>query len=141
VYDVPSSITLSGRSQHSGVSFLLNLSFPTEGGGAGRKKGMSVSKARIARWLMEATRISYESLGVPPPSQVKTHSTRAQATSWAALMGVEPSKSCAAATWSSSCTFPVHYSLNLFHQADAEFGSIVLRSACRAAERLDPQNL
>ena len=111
--------------------------FLSYGGGKGKTKGMPISKVRLSRWLVETIRMAYESLDIPPPVNVKAHSTRAQATSWAALMGVEPSKICAAATWSSSCTFAAHYSLNLLHQADAEFGSTVLRSAWRAAGNLD----
>jgi hypothetical protein len=107
--------------------------FLTYGGGRCKKKGRPVSKTRISSWLVESIREAYESLGLEPPRGVKAHSTRAQATSWATLAGVEPDKICAAATWASGNTFARHYDLNLFHQADADFGSAVLRTANAAS--------
>jgi len=95
---------------------------------------MPVSKIRIAKWFVEVIKLAYEALNIPPPSRVKAHSTRAQATSWAALMRVEPSKICEAATWSSTCTFATHCSLNLFHQAQATFGVAVLKGAFCASD-------
>ena len=103
--------------------------FLTYGGGRSTPKGTPVSKVRLSKWIVELIQYAYEELGLAAPQGVKAHSTRAQATSWAALVGVEPRKICEAATWSSSCTFAKHYSLDLFHRANCEFGSMILRSA------------
>jgi hypothetical protein len=111
--------------------------FLTYGGGRSTVKGTPVSKARLSKWIVELIQFVYEEQGLPPPNKVKAHSTRAQATSWAALMGVEPQKICRAATWSSSCTFAKHYQLDLFHKASSEFGARILRSA--AASGMSPE--
>jgi hypothetical protein len=120
------------RTVHYRAASKSDQMFLTYGGGRNQAKGKPVSKARISSWLVELIQYAYQEQGLEPPTAVKAHSTRAQATSWAALMRVEPNKICEAATWSSSCTFATHYKLDLFHKASASFGATIIRSALGA---------
>ncbi len=47
------------------------------------------------------------------PGSVSCHSTRSVSTSWAAFRGVSMADICAAATWTSPCTFARFYKLNI----------------------------
>ena len=102
------------------------------GRGRRKRKHSPVSKACISSWLVEVIKQATENLKHDPPVGVKAHSTRAQATSWAALVGVDPSRVYKAATWAGSCTFANHYDLNLLHNADAGVGAAVLTTAFTA---------
>ncbi|KAK0134652.1 Neuronal acetylcholine receptor subunit alpha-10 [Merluccius polli] len=54
----------------------------------GPKKGCALSKQRLSHWVVDAITQAYRHSGRPLPSGVRCHSTRAVATSWAALRGV-----------------------------------------------------
>ena len=75
--------------------------------------GLAVSKQRLAHWLVETIAAAYGSRNFPVPEGLVGHSTRCVATSWAAFRGVSLSDICAAATWSSPCTFARFYSLDV----------------------------
>ena len=75
--------------------------------------GLAVSKQRLAHWLVDTIAEAYGARNFPVPAGLVGHSTRCVATSWAALRGVSISDICAAATWSSPCTFARYYSLDV----------------------------
>lgn len=78
----------------------------------GHRKGCAVSKQRLSHWVVDAILQAYGSGGLQPP-KVTCHSTRGVSTSWAALRGVPLADICAAATWTSSCTFARFYRVNV----------------------------
>ncbi|XP_069614641.1 protein DGCR6 isoform X1 [Ranitomeya imitator] len=47
------------------------------------RKGASVTKASIARWIRDAIYLAYTAKGQTPPDGIRAHSTRAMASSWA----------------------------------------------------------
>ncbi|KAL0164048.1 hypothetical protein M9458_039801, partial [Cirrhinus mrigala] len=49
----------------------------------GRNKGHPVTKQRLSRWIVDAIRLAYSSLGLQCPIGVCAHSTRGMASSWA----------------------------------------------------------
>ena len=77
------------------------------------KRGQCVSKQRLAHWITDVIQEAYTMAGKQLPSGVKAHSTRAVATSWAALRGVPLEDICAAANWSSPGTFTRFYRVNV----------------------------
>ena len=93
------------------------------------KKGRGVSAQRISKWLVECIGFAYKSVGEAPPSGIKGHQTRSQATSWAGLSGADPQAICNAATWASANTFARHYRLNLVEKQRSDFGRRVLSLA------------
>ena len=81
--------------------------------GPGRAAGKAASKPTLSRWIVEAIRMAYSSRGVEPPTGLRAHSSRAQATSWALFKGVSLQEVCDAANWSSGLTFADFYSLDV----------------------------
>lgn len=79
----------------------------------GRNRGAAVSKQRLSHWVTETISVAYQRQGQTAPAPLKGHSTRAVATSWAALGGAPLSDICSAATWSSPSTFTRFYRLNV----------------------------
>lgn len=79
----------------------------------GTRPGQALSKQRLARWVVQAIALAYDSAGVPPPRGVVAHSTRGMATSWALFKGAPLEDICAAAGWASSGTFARFYRLNV----------------------------
>ena len=77
------------------------------------KLGLAVSKQRLSHWLVDTVAAAYGVRNFPVPEGLVGHSTRCVATSWAALRGVALSDICAAATWSSPCTFARFYRLDV----------------------------
>ena len=75
-------------------------------------QGFPVSKKRISSWIVDCIRTCYQQQGIDPPKNVKAHGTRAQASSWAAFAGVDPSRICRAAVWTNLHTFCKHYRLD-----------------------------
>ncbi len=71
----------------------------------GRTKGSPVTKQRLSRWIIDAIKLAYSSLGQPCPIGVRAHLTRGNASSWAWSSRVSIADICAAASWSSSSTF------------------------------------
>ncbi|KAL0204548.1 hypothetical protein M9458_002566, partial [Cirrhinus mrigala] len=79
----------------------------------GRNKGHPVTKQRLSRWIVDAIRLAYSSLGLQCPIGVCAHSTRGMASSWAWSSGVSIAEICAAAGWASPSTFTRFYNLDL----------------------------
>lgn len=77
------------------------------------KLGHPLSKQRLSHWLVTVIRGAYTAVGRPLPAPVTGHSVRSIATSWAALRGISLEEICAAATWSSPCTFSRFYRVNV----------------------------
>ncbi len=77
------------------------------------KKDAPLSKQWLAHWVADSIVETYCATGCALPATVKCHSTRAVATSYAALGCVPLSEICAAATWASPCTFRRFYRLNV----------------------------
>ena len=63
------------------------------------------------------------------PGSLVAHSTRSLATSWAALKWVALTDICAAASWSSPCTFTRYYRVNVVDPVT--LGSTILLSAAK----------
>ncbi len=101
------------------------------------RRGAALSKQRLAHWVTQVILHAYESAGKSAPSSIHCHSTRALATSWAAFKGVSLSEICAAATWTSSCTFSHFYRLNVT-LLPAVCAAVL--SACPDASQGDPRD-
>ena len=93
-----------------------------------RSLGQPLSKQRLSHWIVDAIKLAYESAGLPPPGQLKAHSTRGMATSWALFRGVPVSDICAAASWATPHTFMRFYRLNVLDSSAPLFGASVLHS-------------
>ncbi|XP_073668878.1 uncharacterized protein [Paramisgurnus dabryanus] len=76
-------------------------------------RGNPVSKQRLSHWLVDAIALAYESKGVQPPGNIRAHSTRGVATSWALFRGVSLQDICSAASWASPHTFVRYYRLDV----------------------------
>ncbi|KAM4018570.1 uncharacterized protein ACNLHF_007867 [Anomaloglossus baeobatrachus] len=96
---------------------------------AGPRKGLQASKATLARWIKEPILEAYRSAGLPVPSGLKAHSTRAVGASWALRHQASAQQVCQAATWSSLHTFTKHYQVHTYASADASLGRRVLQAA------------
>lgn len=72
--------------RHSDQLFVCN---------SGKNRGLALSKQRLS-WVVETIKQVYVGSGRPTPSEVKCHSTRHIATSWAAVKEVSLSEICAA---------------------------------------------
>lgn len=95
---------------------------------SGAGKGEKASKSSLARWVKQAIQLAYLAAGTPVPAQLKAHSTRAVATSWAERQSASIDQICKAATWSSPCTFFRHYRLNISDPSGLAFGRKVLQA-------------
>ena len=93
---------------------------------AGAKHGSALSRQRPSHWIVDAIALSYAAQGKTPPADIKAHSTRGSATSWALFKGILVEDMCAAASWSSHHTFVKYYSLDV---SGAQFAHAVLSSA------------
>ena len=72
-------------------------------------------------------------MGLPPP-EVEGHNVRNTAKSWAGMVGVSSKDICNAATWSSTCTFALHYKLDL-HERGLSQREVLHYSASSTAEK------
>lgn len=79
----------------------------------GPRRGLALSKQRLSKWIVEAILHAYRHGGSAVPRDVRAHSTRGMAASWASLRGVPLSDICSAASWASSCTFTRFYRINV----------------------------
>ena len=77
---------------------------------ADKQLGHPVSKQRLSHWLVETISQAYTMQGLPMPGGLVAYSTCSVTTSWAALKGVALGDICAAASWSTLCTFTRFYS-------------------------------
>ena len=93
-----------------------------------RQLGHPVSKQRVSHWLMDTIAQAYAGRGFPVPEGLVAHSTRSMATSWAALKGVALADICAAASWSTPCTFARFYRINV---TSTTVGATVLMTAAK----------
>lgn len=71
----------------------------------GSPKGDKASKSTLGRWLKQAIKEAYLSLGLEPPEGILPHSTQAVAATWAERARASPEQICKAATLSSFSTF------------------------------------
>ncbi len=79
----------------------------------GQQKGKTVSKQRMAHWIVDAITLAYEAQGVPCPLRLRAHSTRGVASSWALARGASLADICRAAGWATPNTFARFYSLRV----------------------------
>ncbi|KAG8579388.1 hypothetical protein GDO81_010859 [Engystomops pustulosus] len=94
----------------------------------GKNRGLKASKATLARWIKSTISLCYKTTNTSLPGDIKAHSTRAMATSWAEKRGASLDQICRAATWSSSSTFAKHYRLDIASQEDLAFGRKILQA-------------
>ncbi len=82
----------------------------------GCTKGSPITKQRLSRWIIDAIKLAYSSLGQLCPMGVRAHSTRGIASSWAWPSGVSIAEICAASVWASPSTFlPLKIVEHFFH--------------------------
>ncbi len=79
----------------------------------GCRQGHTLSKQHVSKWIVETIVHAYETSGSPAPPHIRAHSTKSVSTSWTALRGVPISDFCAAASWTSACTFTRFYRINV----------------------------
>ncbi len=89
----------------------------------GQQKGKSVSKQRMACWIVDAITLANEAQDVPCLLRLHAHSTRGVASSWALAGGASLAEICRAAGWMTPNTFAKFYSLHV-----EPFSSCVLTS-------------
>ncbi|XP_040192735.1 uncharacterized protein LOC120926675 isoform X1 [Rana temporaria] len=94
---------------------------------SGQKRGLQASRASIARWIRQAISLAYVQACKVAPN-IRAHSTRSLATSWAERAGASVEQICKAATWSSQNTFLKHYRVDLLSPQDLVFGRKVLQA-------------
>lgn len=94
----------------------------------GFRKGQAASARTIASWLVKAIKKAYSLSTLQIPGDLRAHSTRAMATSWAAYCKVSAETICRAATWSSRNTFISHYRIDAARLAAVEFGRAVIQA-------------
>ncbi len=82
-------------------------------GFSNRAKSGPVMKQRISRWLVDAIKLTYSSLGLQCPIGVRAHSTRDIASFWAWSSGVSITDICEEVGWSSPSTFVRFYNLDV----------------------------
>ena len=77
---------------------------------------------------MDTIAQAYAGRGFPVPEGLVAQSTRSMATSWAAMKGVALADICAAASWSTPCTFARFYRVN---GTSTAVGATVLMTAAK----------
>jgi len=92
------------------------------------------SKQTISHWITSVIKEAYAAKkeDFPPGTDVRAHSTRGMATSWAAASGVSIDEIMRAAGWKTSVTFANHYLKN-FAAGQGRFAATVLTTAAKAA--------
>ena len=91
----------------------------------GKRRGKAASKQTISNWIVKVIKNAYEAKGETAPD-IKAHSTRGTATSWALFNQASFNAVMQAADWRQKSTFVKHYALDLWKQKDTEFGAAVL---------------
>ncbi|XP_044162144.1 uncharacterized protein LOC122946519 isoform X1 [Bufo gargarizans] len=94
----------------------------------GKNRGLKASKQTLARWIKDTIRETYRLQEIACPLNLKAHSTRAMATSWAERADATIDQICKAATWYSFLTFAKHYRLDVLAGQDLAFGRKVLQA-------------
>ncbi|XP_071987723.1 uncharacterized protein [Engystomops pustulosus] len=95
----------------------------------GPNKGKRASKSTLARWIKDSISMCYDLEGLPSPLNLKAHSTRSTAASWAEISHISLEQICKAAVWSGPSTFVRHYRLNVGPGVGSAFGKSVICSA------------
>lgn len=95
---------------------------------SGPRKGGQASKSTVARWIRQTITLAYEQTGSPVPGNLKAHSTRSLAASWAERAGASIEQVCRTATWAKQDTFLKHYRVELLSPQDLTFGRKVLQA-------------
>ena len=75
--------------------------------------GFPISSGRLSHWIVDAISMAYECRGLCPPGNLRAHSTRGVATSWALFRGLSVTDICAAASWATPHTFVRFYRLDV----------------------------
>ncbi len=70
----------------------------------GQQKGKAVSKQRLDDWIVDAVALACQSQGEPCPLEVRAHSTRSVAFSYALAHGTSLADICRAAGWTTPNT-------------------------------------
>lgn len=99
-----------------------NLFIITEG----NRKGLAASARTLASWLVQVIRRAYTAKNLDPPAELRAHSTRGMAASWANFRGITPELICRAATWATFNTFLNHYKVDSAALTTVQFGCSVL---------------
>ncbi|XP_068117913.1 uncharacterized protein [Hyperolius riggenbachi] len=94
----------------------------------GKLVGQRASKRTIANWIKLCIMEAYKVMETAPPKDLKAHSTRGTATTWAFRAGASPLEICKAATWKNLGTFMRHYRLDRISSSDQDFGRKVLEA-------------
>ncbi|KAI2662336.1 Replication factor C small subunit [Labeo rohita] len=76
-------------------------------------QGLPVMKQSLSKWLVDAIMLAYSSLCLTCPMEVRAHSTRGVASSWAWFSCVFIAVICAAAGWASPFTFARFYNMDV----------------------------
>ncbi|KAL0199390.1 hypothetical protein M9458_007930, partial [Cirrhinus mrigala] len=79
----------------------------------GQQKGNTVSKQRMAHWVVDAITLAYQCQGEPCPLGVQAHSTRSVATFNALAHGASLADICRAVGWVTPNTFARFYNLHI----------------------------
>ncbi len=79
----------------------------------GQQKGKTVSKQRLAHWIVVDINLTYQSQGEPCPLGVRAHSTRSVASSFVLTYSASLADICRAAGWVTLNTFARFYSLRV----------------------------
>ncbi len=81
--------------------------------GSCQQKGKSVSKQRLAHWIVEAIVLAYQARRLLCPLGVRAHSTKGVASSWALARGASIADICRAAGWATPNTFARFYNFHI----------------------------
>ncbi len=79
----------------------------------GRLKGLPVTKQQLSCWIVDAIILVYASECLQCPIDVRAHSTKEMASSWAWSSEVSIGEMCAAASWLSLSTLARFYDLDV----------------------------
>ena len=98
--------------------------------GSGDKQGAGASKKTLARWITETIKFAYSNASEETRRlmNIKAHSVRAAATTYAILKGVEVRHILEAADWATPTTF-IDYYFRPGSGPGQEFASSVLKAA------------
>ena len=97
----------TGRTKESRTTNQLFVSYKP-----GLRHG-PIGRASLSRWIVEAIKEAYASVGAPVPEALRAHSTRGVSTSWAISRGASVQEICGAANWVNPSTFVTYYCLDV----------------------------
>lgn len=99
---------------------------------------LPLSKQRLSHWLVEVISHAYTEKGLLVAEGLQAHSIRSVATSWAALQGVQVEEICAAASWSTPCTFSKFYRIDVTSAAPIST-AVLMSVAQRGSNGMDSE--